>query len=688
MKRFFLILLTATTSMVASAQTPTDSTVTLGEVTVKARTVIQKLDRTLFVPTREARRSAYNPYDLMFGMAMPHVLVDPLSKTVSANGGEVQLRINGIKASQTEVAALLPKDIVRIELIENPGKRYGDESLGAVVDIIVRNREAGGLVNAQTTNSPIVPFGENTLTAKYNRGHAQWGVSYAMNYRDISHAHTDRTEDFHLTTTDIHRTQTGIDDRLTWNDHAVDLSFNYMLPERYTFNAVLRNYYKSAPHQGSKSMIDQQLYAQTQLSQSTLSPSLDLYFQRILPRQQTLTLNLTGTLISSERDRHYTETLTSGRSLADIVTNVDGHKRSIIAEAIYDKQFKQVAFSAGLRHYQMHDRNKYTGSSPVTSEMNQSRSSFFTELQGKWKTWSYGISAGATRSWFHENDKSHTYVTFTPTLRLAVVPHKDGYLNYRFSTDPQIPSLSGLTDVEQAVDTVQLVRGNPALKTYNVYNHTLNYSYRFGKWMAMLTTTYAYHHRPIMEDVRVEGDHLVITQDNQRSYQVLNITPMLSVSGVSLFGMKNLLTVSLECGFTRYWSKGNTYSHTFNNFYYNATFMLSHKEFALMGQARKNRDYLMGETIFKGENMTVLMAVWNHKRLQLGAGILFPFVNNYRAGQERLTEVAPYRSWTYVKESGNLFLLRMNYHFEFGKSYQAKDRRTHNQDTEDGLLSM
>lgn len=688
MKRFFLILLTATTSMVASAQTPTDSTVTLGEVTVKARTVIQKLDRTLFVPTREARRSAYNPYDLMFGMAMPHVLVDPLSKTVSANGGEVQLRINGIKASQTEVAALLPKDIVRIELIENPGKRYGDESLGAVVDIIVRNREAGGLVNAQTTNSPIVPFGENTLTAKYNRGHAQWGVSYAMNYRDISHAHTDRTEDFHLTTTDIHRTQTGIDDRLTWNDHAVDLSFNYMLPERYTFNAVLRNYYKSAPHQGSKSMIDQQLYAQTRLSQSTLSPSLDLYFQRILPRQQTLTLNLTGTLISSERDRHYTETLTSGRSLADIVTNVDGHKRSIIAEAIYDKQFKQVAFSAGLRHYQMHDRNKYTGSSPVTSEMNQSRSSFFTELQGKWKTWSYGISAGATRSWFHENDKSHTYVTFTPTLRLAVVPHKDGYLNYRFSTDPQIPSLSGLTDVEQAVDTVQLVRGNPALKTYNVYNHTLNYSYRFGKWMAMLTTTYAYHHRPIMEDVRVEGDHLVITQDNQRSYQVLNITPMLSVSGVSLFGMKNLLTVSLECGFTRYWSKGNTYSHTFNNFYYNATFMLSHKEFALMGQARKNRDYLMGETIFKGENMTVLMAVWNHKRLQLGAGILFPFVNNYRAGQERLTEVAPYRSWTYVKESGNLFLLRMNYHFEFGKSYQTKDRRTHNQDTEDGLLSM
>ncbi len=228
-----------------------------------------------------------------------------------------------------------------------------------------------------------------------------------MNYRDISHAHTDRTEDFYLVKTDIHRTHTGIDDRLTWNDHTIDLSYNYMQPERYTFNAVLRNYYKNTPHQGNKSMIDQQLYAQTRLSQSTLLPSLDLYFQRILPRQQTLTLNFTGTLISSERDRRYTETQPSGRSLADIVTNVDGHKRSIIAEVIYDKQFKRVALSAGLRHYQMHDRNKYTGSSPVTSEMDQSRSSFFTEMQGKWKTWSYGISAGATRSWFHDHGRDH-----------------------------------------------------------------------------------------------------------------------------------------------------------------------------------------------------------------------------------------------------------------------------------------
>ncbi|MCE2616712.1 TonB-dependent receptor [Phocaeicola oris] len=683
-----MILLLVATATIAQAQNLNDTTIALKEVTIKAKTIIHKVDRTLFLPTREARHNAYNPYDLMFNMAIPHVLVDPMTKSLTANGGEVQMRINGIKATQTEVVAILPKNIVRIELIENPGKRYGDENLGAVVDIIVRNREAGGLVNIQATNSPIVPFGENTITAKYNYGHSQWGINYAVNYRDIHHTHVDKTEDFFLESTQIHRQQTGVDDRYNWNDHAVDLSYNYMVPDRYTFNAVLRNYYKQAPHQDDTGIINNNLTTHTALELSNYSPSLDLYFQHILPHQQILTVNLTGTLIKSRRNRHYTEQNIGAHQLADIVTNVEGNKKSIIGEAIYDKQFKTTTLSAGLRHYQMYDRNEYTGSSPVMSSMNQSRTSAFAEIKGHWKKLNYGFSAGATRSWFKESGEDHTYITFTPTVQLSIAPHKNGYLNYRLSTDPQIPSLSALTNVEQAIDTIQISRGNPMLKTYNVYNNTLNYSYNVGKVIAMLTANYTYHHQPIMEELLVEGNHLVIMQKNQRSYQVLNVAPTIILHGLDLFGLKNFATLSLEGGFNRYWSKGQTYNHAYNNFYYNAQFMLQYKSFAFMGQLRKNRDYLLGETVFKGENMTVFMTTWNYKRLQLGAGIVFPFVNNYRTGMNRLSSVAPYQSWRYAKESGNLFLFRLNYHFEFGKAYHTKDKRTHNSDTEDGMLKM
>lgn len=168
-----MLLLFVANAAIAHAQNTNDSTVHLNEVTVTGRSIIQKVDRTIIIPTKSARRNAYNAYDMMFKMMIPHLQVNAMTKDISANGGAVQLRINGIKATQAEVAALLPKEIIRIELIENPGKRYGDEELGAVVDIIVRKREDGGLMNLQTMNSPHVPFGENNLMAKYHHGKTQ-----------------------------------------------------------------------------------------------------------------------------------------------------------------------------------------------------------------------------------------------------------------------------------------------------------------------------------------------------------------------------------------------------------------------------------------------------------------------------------------------------------------------------------
>ena len=666
----------------------------LGEVQVTGNAVVHKVDRMLLFPTESALKNAYNPYDLLFNMSIPHLQVNALSKSLSANGGSVQLRINGVKASQAEVTALLPKDIVRFEMIENPGERYGDETLGAVLNIIVRHREAGGLVNAQLTNSPMLPFGEDFLTAKYNYGKSQWGVNYSLSYRDFRKIRTDKSETFNLADETIRRVQEGVNDRKKSNTHDIDFSYNYSEPDKYVFNAVFRNNIIDAPFQGESNKLydasDASHYILSKIknSSSSYSPALDLYYQRNLPKQQVLTLNVTGTLIHSTSDRNYFEQTVENVPLADITTNVSGNKRSVIGEAIYDKRFKKITLSGGLRHYQMYAKNQYSGSSPVTSEMNQMRSSAFAELQGNLKKVSYGVSVGMTRSYFKESGESHTYYTFTPTVKVAFAPHKNGYLSYRFNTSPQIPSLSSLTNVEQYIDTIQISRGNPNLKTYNVYNNNLNYSFNKGKFVFMTDVTYSYKDNCIMENVFAEGNHLVIMDDNQRSYQSLQVGPTFIFRGLDLLKLKNFLTLSLECGFARYWSNGNNYTHTYNNFYYNAQFAASYKSFALLGQFSKNRNTLMGETIFKGENQTVLLANWSHKNLQLAVGMLFPFTNNYKTGLERVSKVAPNSSWTYAKETGQLLVLKLSYNFEFGRQYNSIRKRTNNSDSDSGILKM
>lgn len=690
----FVELIIQNTSVDIGNVTLSEMSQVLDEVVVNGRSIIRKLDRTLILPTQAAKKNAYNSYDLMFNMAIPHLQVSPLSKELSANGGGVQTRINGVIASQAEVAALLPSEITRIEMIENPGERYGDGSLGAVIDIIVRHREEGGLINIQTTNSPHVLFGDNNITAKYNRGKSQWGLNYTFAYRGVKKNRTDKSEVYNLNDKTIRREQKGINDRSRWSDQNIDLSYNLTSPGKYVFNAVFRNNIHNAPHQDESNKLfdaansDQYILSKVRANNDSYSPALDLYFQRTLPKDQILTLNLTGTLIRTNTARHYWERTVEDSPLADFETNVEGNKRSIIGEGIYDKRFKKVMLTAGMRHYQMYAKNEYKGSNPMTSEMNQMRSSAFVELQGNLKKVSYGVSAGLTRSYFKESGMDHTYYMFTPTVRLGFAPHKNGYLNYRFNTDPQIPSLGSLTNVEQFIDTLQIVRGNPALKTYNVYNNNLNYSYNKDKFVFMMNVNHSYRNNCIMENVFVENNRLIIMEDNQRSHQLLEIAPALIFRSLDLGKLKNFLTIGLEGGFVRYWSNGNDYTHTYNNFFYNAQFMLSYKEFAFLGQFSKNKNTLLGETIYKGENQTALMATWTHKRLQLGAGMMFPFTNNYKTGKERVSKVAPYRSWTYTKEIGQMVAIRINYNFEFGHSYKSAKRRINNSDKDAGILKM
>ena len=170
------------------------------------------------------------------------------------------------------------------------------------------------------------------------------------------------------------------------------------------------------------------IYSYVNNHTSSYSPALDLYFQHTLPHQQSIQVNVTGTLIHTKNNRKYKEYKDENAPLADIQTLVDGDKRSVIGEAIYEKNFKEVKLSGGARHYQMRTENEYKGSNPTTSKMDQSQTSAFFEVQGKVKDFSYAGSVGMTRAWFKESEEDHAYYTFTPTVRLSYNLKKAGFL--------------------------------------------------------------------------------------------------------------------------------------------------------------------------------------------------------------------------------------------------------------------
>ena len=672
-----------------------EDAVSLGEVTVSASNVLQRVDRQIILPSESQLKRSFGTYDLLNNLGIARLQVDNLSNSMSVSGGgSVQTRINGIKVTDKEIAAVRAKDVLRVEFIEDPGKQYGDDELGAVVNIILRRRETGGVVNFQLSDSPHTLWGENFLSAKFNYKNSEWGIDY-FNKNGKYHSRLESHETFYLGDRTIDRIKEGIEDEspsLSFINN-LNLTYNLTKADKYVFNAIFRNNLSNAPYQNELNKMwavgsTESIYSYVNNHTSSYSPALDLYFQHTLPHQQSIQVNVTGTLIHTKNNRKYKEYKDENAPLADIQTLVDGDKRSVIGEAIYEKNFKEVKLSGGARHYQMRTENEYKGSNPTTSKMDQSQTSAFFEVQGKVKDFSYAGSVGMTRAWFKESEEDHAYYTFTPTVRLSYNLKKAGFLRYRFNISPAIPSLGSLTDVEQAMDTIQIVRGNPLLKTYQQFTNSLSYSYSKKQFNANLSVRHQYYDNPIMESIFVEDGKLILKDENQRSFQSLNTELMAGINGATLFGLKDFLTLYASGGYTRSWSEGLNYSHMYDEFYYSVMAQVQYKDFSLLGQFRKVQNNFFGETIKKNENQTAFMAMYTRQNLQAGIGIMFPFTNNYKVGKERISKVAPFRSETFVRETGQMVVLRVGYTFEFGRKHKAGNKGLNNSDTDSGIINM
>ena len=137
-----------------------------------------------------------------------------------------------------------------MEFFEDPGKQYGDDELGAVVNIILRRRETGGVVNFQLSDSPHTLWGENFLSAKFYYKNSEWGIDY-FNKNGKYHSRLESHETFYLGDRTIDRIKEGIEDEspsLSFINN-LNLTYNLTKADKYVFNAIFRNNLSIAPYQ-------------------------------------------------------------------------------------------------------------------------------------------------------------------------------------------------------------------------------------------------------------------------------------------------------------------------------------------------------------------------------------------------------------------------------------------------------
>ncbi|MBR5612041.1 MAG: TonB-dependent receptor [Bacteroidaceae bacterium] len=657
----------------------------LDEVVVQGEKIVQKVDRQLIMPTSAQKKASTNGVSLLQHLQLPGLTINAIEKSITTNYGEsVQLRINGVEVTQAEVIAIRPEDVIRVEYHEQAGLRYG--GVPAVVDYIVRRRESGGNVSADLTNavSPL-GFGNYQMSGKYHRGKSSFTALMQWSRRDLEWNRENEETFYFPDKTITNRETVASPNNVKYDYITTSLNYNYTNGEKSMLNIAFRNNTQDIPHgfTDRNSILhqeDKEYEVKDRESVKTVIPSLDVYYQMNLKNGQYLYFDVVGTYLGSDNQRTYSMT-ERGQTPVEIYSKTQGDKYSIIGEAIYERPLGGGKFTTGLKHNQATMDNEYDGDEKIKVSMNTAETSFFSEYQSKVGMLNYTLGIGVLRTFYRQGEASQEKYFFRPTLNLSYSLGKV-YLRYNASLSGYAPSLSALSNVEQAMDAYQVRRGNPNLNSVTYFTNRISASYR-NKWMNLdLSTRYSYDDKPIMEETIYEDGKFVRTYDNQRGLHRL----MLQAS-LQFRPFKEYLSINMTPFFNRYISQGNAYTHTHSNWGFRGSIVGMYKQWIFMADMNTSYHDLEGETITKGEAIHSIALGYKKEKWALQGMVMNPFTRDYHQGKENVSRLAPNKQLAFSRDLCPMFMLNVSFNLSFGKQKQMATKRIDNSDKDTGILT-
>lgn len=669
-------------------------------VTVEAARVVEKVDRQIIFPTKEQVKTASNGYDLLDNLSLPTIIVNRAERKVqSLKGGDVQIRINDVKASMQDVLALQPDEVTKVEFINVPGLKYGDSNLDAVINYQVRRRYAGYVSGVSTMQGTKAGFNNSDGYFKYNLKKSEFSINYSFSYRSVEERSYESLGTYHLPTGEtLHRNYLGYDSPFLYTTNNVQLGYNLSEPDKYTLNVRLNFYNHNSPVRGMNQLYQESgkanQYLQNNRKMLEQIPSLDIYYSLNMPHDQNLALNLVGTYIGTDyqyRMREYTFNKSPDESvknapLTDYSYDATGRKRSLIGEGTYSKNWKQMALSVGGQYNISHTDNIYVGSSNADTELKYSNLYLFTQLQGQQKWFSYQVGVGATRSSIHQGENGYSKWLFRPQVTLQA--KASDRLSFKWSSKitSDIPSLSDLSELRQYSNSFEARDGNSGLKPFTGYNNTLSASWNIPLMSVYLEGNWTYYDKPIATSIlpekREDGSYLFVSKpENQKShdYKHLLLTPEVHL-------IKDHLDLNLMCEYQNVKTKGLDYFHEFNYFSYGAEIRYMTGNWNIGYGAYKVEKSFWGEKTNGGEPTSNLAVTYSYKNWQFGVLGLFVFYPHGCVYKDELfNKYVQQKNKVRLADQGNMLVFAASFNFSHGRRYHTGSRKLNNSDRDNGI---
>lgn len=665
---------------VANAQEPDTAKISfqdkeLKEVVVKASYLTRKDDHILAIPTREQRRHAVTGYDLLNNLMIPGVAVDRATGSVTTPAGAATLYIDGREVDFREIQSLRPRDIARVECFDMPTGKYAKDAYA--INIVTKPLNNGGYTQLDAAQSIGYLHGDYNLISKYVTGTKSLNLWVGCLVENPKSSMTEH-ELFNFPYYQLNRLQSynnagnkkseeyvqaSISNRgkqytwmlrggLSWNDSRNDVN-----------NGTI-GYWQTGASNNSGSMLDIGSHSKS------IRPSVYYYGLHTFSSTKTLDYVIDGYYSRNDYNRLYHEDGASYQSLV----NEDYYYAKVNAN--YSMSFShRNKLSLSLFEFMRVSDSEYAGTSAYNQNLRSSETILFADYSQRLGKFFLDVNPGLSYLTYRlKGMKSVNHLTPRLQARAAFAIDKKQQLQFMFALGNTFPTISTINDVEQQIDPIIILKGNPYMDNSILLYPRLSYTLHINKLALQAGVSYFYQNHSIVSDYYVRDDHLVSTFRDDCVYHRPNTN--LSVT----YKPSNSINMKLSGQWNEHLVRGGVEHRNLSSF--SGTAMINYyvDDFSFGASlATPSRNLIDSQIRRKTYWRYQLSAMWNHGNWTVEASANNLFLMDNEIEDELPAQCYSYKQTTTNRSFNQYATLKIVYNFDYGKktsktpSYEHKE---------------
>lgn len=656
--------------------------VKLSGVTIEATRVIQKPDGQLIFPSKTQRNSSTNGYSLLAKLSLPRIRINETMHTITAlnNNGDVQIRINGVIATKTELINMNPKLVKNIEFIDNPGVRYG-ENVGYVLNIRTAKSKQGGAIGIDLNNALTTKSSDNTAFIKFNRGNSELSFSYSFNYQDFKGSRTKEEANYQLSNnTSYYIERNDLSSRNRTVRNGFQLKYNLADSAlSYVFQASLSNDFNHSLNNDKTYQMftpEGNFLSESRNSERSFSPVLDLYYYRKLGKSNNITANIVGTIIGTKANNYLKE-------VSPYIYNVDGQMRSLYSELIYEHQLRPFTISAGINSMLKYIRNEYIGDVKSFNKMNYSTLYMFSEIKGNWQKLGYVFGIGATNAGYKQATDKYNYWLFRPKLSLNYSVTQALSVRYSFEIFEHISRIAMISNTKIRENSREWRVGNPNIEPNKVVQQIVNISYVRPRFYNLVDFFWRLNTNPNMSKyVRNANNEFYYMQANQKRIEMFSISDAFNIKIIP-----DVLETTLVGALYRFINEGDDYKHSLTTFNFQASIQAYLGRWTLTAYADNGWKFNEGETLAHNGSNIYVGSSYRLGNLYLSLYLQNPFMQHHKDLHSHILNCYVTKNTVQRnRDMGNFLTFNLSWNLEFGHRKQNKKQHNQHKDTDTGIM--